>query len=160
MPGDIETLQVRMKQAIVPSRFPQLCACSFRIKIRGFHHTCSAIITNFVKQTAMQEGTLKQRQAEAQPCTSAVVIANPTSGSYFHNAHQIEETILYLRQQGWQVTLKQTRREGDARKFAREAVEQHVGIVVAIGGDGTIACFIRTCSVSISPGIDRFALTG
>lgn len=138
MPGDIETLQVGMRQAIVPSRFLQLCTCSFRIKIRGFHHTCSAIITNFVKQTAMQEGTLKQGQAKAQPFTSAVVIANPTSGSYFHNAHQIEETILYLRQQGWQVTLKQTRREGDARKFAREAVEQHVGIVVVIGGDGTI----------------------
>ena len=87
----------------------------------------------------MQEEILDSLQAfpNHTPVT-AIVIANPTSGSYTHNRFQIEETIDYLRGHGWQAELCLTRAAGDARKFAREAVEQHVSVVVAVGGDGTI----------------------
>ncbi len=70
--------------------------------------------------------------------TTAIIVANPTSGTYTHNRLQIEETIDFLRQHGWQVDLCLTKAAGDARKFAREAVEQHISVVVAVGGDGTI----------------------
>ena len=89
----------------------------------------------------MQEETLDPAMAETSPQqtqTSAIIIANPTSGTYTHNRLQIEETIDYLRQHGWQADLCLTKAAGDARKFAREAVEQHISVVVAVGGDGTI----------------------
>ena len=89
----------------------------------------------------MQEETLDSTATETSPQqaqTSAIIIANPTSGSYTHNRLQIEDTIDYLRQNGWQADLCLTKAAGDARKFAREAVEQHISVVVAVGGDGTI----------------------
>ncbi len=89
----------------------------------------------------MQEEMINPIEAEISPNntpTTAIVIANPVSGSYTHNRLQIEETIDYLREQGWQAELCLTQAAGDARKFAREAVGQHVSVVVAVGGDGTI----------------------
>jgi diacylglycerol kinase (ATP) len=68
---------------------------------------------------------------------SAVIIANPTSGSFlFHHNHQ--DTLTFLREQGWQVELWITRGPGDARFMARRAVEQKMAVVIAAGGDGTI----------------------
>jgi diacylglycerol kinase (ATP) len=69
---------------------------------------------------------------------SAVVIANPASGSYFHYARQMEETLAYLRRSGWSVELRLTKGVGDARQQAREAVAQQVNVVIVAGGDGTI----------------------
>jgi YegS/Rv2252/BmrU family lipid kinase len=89
----------------------------------------------------MQEETLNAQATETSAQhsqTSAIIVANPTSGSYMQNRLQIEETIDYLRQHGWQADLCLTKAAGDARKFAREAVEQHISVVVAVGGDGTI----------------------
>ena len=89
----------------------------------------------------MQEETLEKIETQTalqKRLTTAVVIANPTSGSYTQNRLQIEETIEYLRKNGWQADLCLTRAAGDARKIAREAVEQHISVVVAVGGDGTI----------------------
>ncbi len=89
----------------------------------------------------MQEETLDSLSAETSPQhtqTSAIIVANPTSGTYMYNRLQIEETIDFLRQHGWQADLCLTKAAGDARKFAREAVEQHISVVVAVGGDGTI----------------------
>lgn len=89
----------------------------------------------------MQEETLKEAEVEllsplAQ--TTAVVIANPTSGSYTQNKQQIEEIIAYLQEAGWLAELRLTHEAGDAKRIAREAVEQHISVVVAVGGDGTI----------------------
>ncbi|GAC1459242.1 MAG: diacylglycerol kinase family lipid kinase [Ktedonobacteraceae bacterium] len=89
----------------------------------------------------MQEEILDPISAETSPQnlqTSAIIIANPTSGSYTQNRLQIEETLEYLQQHGWLVELCLTKAAGDARTFAREAVEQHISVVVVVGGDGTI----------------------
>lgn len=80
-----------------------------------------------------QVDTLSQTQK-----TTAVVIANPTSGSYTQNKGQIEETIAYLQANGWLAALCLTEAAGDAKRIARQAVEQHINVVVAVGGDGTI----------------------
>lgn len=70
--------------------------------------------------------------------TTAILIANPHAGSYTQNAAQIEDTVAYLNEHQWAVTLKLTQEQGDARKFAREAVQQGQAVVIAVGGDGTV----------------------
>lgn len=86
----------------------------------------------------MQENISVQATIIKQDITTAVLIANPTSGSYLFHAQQYVDTIAYLHNLGWQVELCLTRAAGDARRIAREAVAQKLDIVVAIGGDGTI----------------------
>jgi diacylglycerol kinase (ATP) len=86
----------------------------------------------------MQEGTLETVTETKHPTLSAILIANPTSGSYAQNEQQIKDTQRYLRSHGWQAELRLTRNAGDAKRMAREAVEQQTEVVVAIGGDGTI----------------------
>jgi YegS/Rv2252/BmrU family lipid kinase len=68
----------------------------------------------------------------------AVMIANPTSGSYAQHAQELEENIAFLRQSGWNVELRLMEAAGDARRLAHEAVEQKADVVIAAGGDGTI----------------------
>src|SRR5690242_3010893 len=86
----------------------------------------------------MQESRQETKTRDMQPQTSAILIANPLAGSYIHRANQLADTITYLHQQRWQATLQYTRAAGDARRLAREAVEQGINVVVAVGGDGTI----------------------
>src|SRR6266487_1132466 len=86
----------------------------------------------------MQEGTLEDTSSAQSTQTSAIIIANPTAGSYVQHAHQIQETITFLRSSGWLAELKLTQAAGDARNLAREAVQQGINVVVAVGGDGTI----------------------
>jgi diacylglycerol kinase (ATP) len=69
---------------------------------------------------------------------TAILIANPASGSYIFHSRQIEHMRSTLQKKGWQAELKLTQTSGDARRLAHEAVEQHIDVVVAIGGDGTI----------------------
>jgi YegS/Rv2252/BmrU family lipid kinase len=85
-----------------------------------------------------EEDVQEQRSLDARQKISAIVIANPTAGSYTQNAAQIEETVNRLREHGWDVALKLTEAQGDAGRLAREAVEQQMDVVVAVGGDGTI----------------------
>ncbi|MFL5659316.1 MAG: diacylglycerol/lipid kinase family protein [Ktedonobacteraceae bacterium] len=68
----------------------------------------------------------------------AVIIANPTSGSYARHATRLQETIAFLQQHSWHATLRLTEAAGDGRRLAREAVTQKADIVIAAGGDGTI----------------------
>ena len=95
----------------------------------------------------MQEDTLKPAMPTASSAetsatktkqTTAVIIANPTSGSYQQSKQQIEETLVQLRKQGWQADLRLTQNAGDARRLAKEAVAQKCDIAIAFGGDGTI----------------------
>jgi YegS/Rv2252/BmrU family lipid kinase len=72
------------------------------------------------------------------PPTTAVIIANPTAGSYMQQRHQIEETLSYLHSHNWRVELKVTEQAGDAYRLTREAVKRKVDVVIAVGGDGTI----------------------
>lgn len=68
----------------------------------------------------------------------AVIIANPTSGSYIYHRHQLEETMEFLREYGWQIELKLTQTVGDAQRLTRDAVDAKMDVVIAAGGDGTI----------------------
>lgn len=86
----------------------------------------------------MQESTLENAPIVAGQQVTAIVIANPSAGSYIHYAQQIGETIEFLRHHGWQVELKLTHHAGEAQSIAHEAVEQHIQVVIAVGGDGTI----------------------
>ncbi|GCE25727.1 diacylglycerol kinase [Dictyobacter alpinus] len=86
----------------------------------------------------MQKTTHKTNSSAEKQNVKAILIANPTSGSYTTHAHQIDRIISTLRQRGWQAELKLTEASGDARRLSREAVEQHLDVVIAIGGDGTI----------------------
>src|SRR5437763_2051294 len=70
--------------------------------------------------------------------TSAVIIANPTSGSYTRQAYHMQETMRFLRNAGWNVELRLTEAAGDAGGLTREAVDRHTDVVIAAGGDGTI----------------------
>jgi len=85
----------------------------------------------------VQTGRKPAREV-AGPC-SAVIIANPASGSFpQHYAHTLDETLSFLRQRDWHVDLYITKEPGAARQLAHEAVTQDVDIVIAAGGDGTI----------------------
>jgi YegS/Rv2252/BmrU family lipid kinase len=88
------------------------------------------------KETA--QGTAKETPPFLIFHRDAVIIANPTSGSYIFNRRHLEETMSFLRSYSWHVVLKLTQAAGDARLFAREAVAEKVDVVIAAGGDGTI----------------------
>ena len=57
--------------------------------------------------------------------TSAVIIANPTSGSYARKGYHMQETMRFLRNAGWKVELRLTEAAGDAGRLAREAVDRN-----------------------------------
>jgi YegS/Rv2252/BmrU family lipid kinase len=86
----------------------------------------------------MLENAYDKPGMENQPGTSAVLIANPTSGSYLPNAQHIANIVTHLKAHGWNAELKLTEHYGDAARIAHEAVAQKMDIVVTIGGDGTI----------------------
>ncbi len=86
----------------------------------------------------MQTETSEDRQPEDQKRTTAIIIANPTAGSYEHNRLQIQETVSFLNDHGWDAELKLTKGPGDGGRLAQEAVEQKYDAVIAVGGDGTI----------------------
>jgi YegS/Rv2252/BmrU family lipid kinase len=70
----------------------------------------------------------------------AVIIANPTSGivGFPHQNRHFEETLTFLRKQGWKAELWYTKSAGEGEALARKAVKQQVNLVIAAGGDGTI----------------------
>lgn len=85
----------------------------------------------------MSEESQTGRNVEAlQTGQRAIMIANPKAGSY--NQEQIEDTLTYLRNHHWTVDLRLTASAGDAQTLAREAVDQKMNAVIAVGGDGTI----------------------
>jgi diacylglycerol kinase (ATP) len=86
----------------------------------------------------MQEGTLQESAATKRSPGSAILIANPTSGSYIYHVQQLRDTVTFLRAHGWQADLKLTQVAGDARRLAQDAVDRCVDMVVVAGGDGTI----------------------
>lgn len=69
--------------------------------------------------------------------TQATIIVNPSSGK--------EEALDYLRSveellqsQGYEVTVKETQKEGDATGYSIAACEAGADMIVSIGGDGTL----------------------
>lgn len=96
----------------------------------------------------LQSHELAVSASSTAELTRAVIIANPTSGSsvFRHSGHQ--STVTFLQKQGWQVELWLTEKPGDARTLARQAVEQHIPLVIAAGGDGTINEVIQSLAGS------------
>lgn len=69
--------------------------------------------------------------------TRAVLIQNPAAGQE-NWQEQVDAALTTLREAGWEVTLRETKGQGDATEFAREAVADKVDVVVVAGGDGTV----------------------
>src|SRR5439155_5604546 len=115
---------------------------------KGVLYPLLAVITSQFGKTTMQEKTLRDTAVSTKAPTSAMMIANPTAGSYTQHIFELEETLVFLRRHGWQVELKLTQAAGDAQRLALEAVEQHIDVVIAVGGDGTINEIIQALAGS------------
>ena len=89
------------------------------------------------------EDTPEGFPVSSHPHFSAVLLANAKARSTSKNSDQFDETLAFLREQGWQVDLRFTKSADDARQLAREAVKQKADAVIAIGGDGTIHAVIQ-----------------
>lgn len=66
---------------------------------------------------------------------TCVVIINPSSGK--EKATEYESQIK-KQLQSYNIVIKQTEKEGDAKLFAQQACKQKVDAVVLVGGDGTV----------------------
>lgn len=64
-------------------------------------------------------------------------ILNPAAGQSYRLG-DLEETLGYLVRQGWELSLRETSRSHEAMQIARQAAEEGLDIVVAVGGDGTV----------------------
>ncbi|MFZ5919228.1 MAG: diacylglycerol/lipid kinase family protein [Chloroflexota bacterium] len=67
----------------------------------------------------------------------AMLILNPAAGAR-DVRREVGQVMGFLRQQGWQMQLCETRGPCDATAFARQAVATGKGVVLVVGGDGTI----------------------
>lgn len=67
----------------------------------------------------------------------AMIIINPSSGRE-EALNYIGSTKEILHEQGYQVTVSETKKERDATHFCITACEQRFDLVVSIGGDGTL----------------------
>lgn len=65
-----------------------------------------------------------------------IIIANPAAGR--RKRRRLDAALGCLREMGADVQVLWTRREGDGKTRAGEAVEKHPDLIVAAGGDGTI----------------------
>ena len=65
-------------------------------------------------------------------------IFNPHSGSNRRNPYLRERAIAFIRERGLDATVVNTERPRHATELAAEAVRDGCGLVVAIGGDGTM----------------------
>lgn len=65
------------------------------------------------------------------------LIVNPTSGPWGIQS-ELPAVVKHLETHGWQTTLHQTQRPGEATELAREATDQGLDGVFVVGGDGTI----------------------
>lgn len=66
------------------------------------------------------------------------LIYNPRGGQVVVR-HEIEAVTSFLTSHGWHVTCRETREPGEATGLARDAVRRGAGVVVAVGGDGTVS---------------------
>jgi diacylglycerol kinase (ATP) len=70
--------------------------------------------------------------------TDALLIFNPTAGPRGELRRDLERVVGYLGERGWHVTIRATRKRGDATELARAAVAARCKAVLVAGGDGTI----------------------
>lgn len=65
------------------------------------------------------------------------IILNPASGQGYRLA-DLDETFGYLVRQGWELSLRETHYPNEARDLARQAAQEGLELVIAVGGDGTV----------------------
>ena len=65
-------------------------------------------------------------------------IFNPHSGSNRRNPYLRDRATAFIKERGLDATLVSTERPRHATELARQAVADGCGLVVAIGGDGTM----------------------
>lgn len=66
-----------------------------------------------------------------------MIIYNPVSGQ--RDAHRdLGQVIAFLREQNWEIVVRETRGHGDATTYAREAVAMGCDRVLVASGDGTL----------------------
>jgi diacylglycerol kinase (ATP) len=70
--------------------------------------------------------------------TDALLVYNPSAGPHVELRHDLERVVEYLGERGWRVTMRTTRKPGDATELARAAVAARCKVVFTAGGDGTI----------------------
>ena len=73
----------------------------------------------------------------------AVLLANQRSGSFSKEGDELDAMVTYMKEHGWDIDLQFSTSPDDARRQTRKAVEQHVDMVIAVGGDGTINSVIQ-----------------
>jgi diacylglycerol kinase (ATP) len=84
-------------------------------------------------------GVQEQGALEDDPRrTDALLIFNPTAGPRGELRRDLERVVGYLSERGWHVTIRATRKPGDATELARAAVAARCKAVLVAGGDGTI----------------------
>lgn len=67
----------------------------------------------------------------------AHLIYNPQAGQ--HDGHRrVLEAVEFLRDQGWELTVRETASAGDVSWYAGQAVDEGVEVVLVVGGDGTV----------------------
>lgn len=85
----------------------------------------------------------------------AWLIYNPVAGP--RDAREgLQKALRYLQTRGWDIELIQTRRPGDAERYAREAWRADIEMVISAGGDGTLGEIANglvgsDCSVGVLP---------
>jgi len=70
--------------------------------------------------------------------TDALLVYNPSAGPHAELQRDLEQVVKYLGERGWRVTMRTTRKPGDATELARAAVAARCRVVFTAGGDGTI----------------------
>lgn len=81
------------------------------------------------------------------------IVVNPVSGTSSKEA-SANEAAMRLRSLGHEVEVLYTGAPGDATRLAREAVNRGAGLVIAVGGDGTVNETAKAlCNSNVSLGI-------
>lgn len=70
--------------------------------------------------------------------TDVLLVYNPAAGPRAELRRDLERVMAYLDERGWHVTMRSTRKPGDATELARAAVAARCKVVLVAGGDGTI----------------------
>src|SRR5271157_5696540 len=106
---------------------------------RDYESHSLAMITSSIRHAALPQGSLpvnREADSRAQP-RRMVIIFNPVAGR--RRAALLWRVLDVLAANGIRLDLAETHRAGHAETLAREAVQAGAPMVVAAGGDGTIA---------------------
>jgi diacylglycerol kinase (ATP) len=96
-------------------------------------------VTHWTDLERLQHDAEARRVPEDDPRkTDVLLVYNPTAGPRGELRRDLERVVGYLEERGWRVTIRATRKAGDATELARVAVAARCKAVLAAGGDGTV----------------------